>query len=706
MSIKLQVPRKALLVRFLLSGWGRAFFIGFVVTVTLGLAVFTYYYEKYARITEEKLRAGPFANTSLLYAAPRPVAVGEDAKVEEIADYLHRCGYSESSSNPVGWYHVRPDAIEVTPGANAYDTEGAVIKIQRGKISQIISLRDQTERTEFHLEPELITNLFDRKREKRRIVHYNDIPQVMINATLAAEDKHFFSHSGFDPFGIVRAAWRDVAEHRLEGASTITEQLARTLWLGTDRGWRRKAPETMITLHLEQKLSKQQIFEYYANSIDLGHQGSFGIQGFGQGADVYLGKDLSQVTLPDAALLAGLIQAPSGRNPFRHPDRAKARRNIVLHAMREDGFITDRQYEDAIASPLKVTREEAESSDAPYFVDLVSDSLQSQFEGHDFLNTSYRVYTTLDMNLQRDAVNAVRVGLEETDAQWKRRSKKYGTDEMPLAQVALVCLDAVTGEVKALVGGRSYGVSQLDHALAKRQPGSSFKPFVYAAAFNTGLSQSSGADVITPATIIDDEPTTFWFDEKPYEPANHGNVYYGEIPIWFALAHSLNVPAVKVAEMTGYDKVAQTARAAGLNVDIKPTPSIALGAYEVTPLEIADAYTVFVNQGQLVKSSFIKAVRDQHDKSIYTSQPDRKQALDPRVAYLVENTLEEVLRSGTGRGGSFARIQSSGGGKDGHVAGWLVCGIHFEADLRGVGWIRRQSGFQAGRRSQCAADLG
>jgi penicillin-binding protein 1B len=680
-GVKLQIPRKALFVRFMVSPWGRAFFIGFVVTVTVGLGIFTYYYEKYARITEEKLRAGPFANTSLLYAAPRPVSVGEEAKTEEIAEYLRRCNYSESSNNRVGWYHVRPDAIEVTPGPDAFDTEGATIKIHGGKITQIISLRDQTERTEFLLEPELITNLFDRKREKRRIVHYNDIPQVMINATLAAEDKHFFSHSGFDPIGIVRAAWRDVAEHRLEGASTITEQLARTLWLGTDRGWRRKAPETMITLHLEQKLSKQQIFEYYANSIDLGHQGSFGIQGFGQGADVYLGKDLSQVTLPDAALLAGLIQAPSGRNPFRHPDRAKARRNIVLKAMRENGFITDRQYEDAVASPLKVTREEAESSDAPYFVDLVSDSLQSQFEGKDFLNTSYRVYTTLDMNLQRDAVAAVRVGIEETDAQWKHRSKKYGTDEMPLAQVALVCLDATTGEVKALVGGRSYGVSQLDHALAKRQPGSSFKPFVYAAAFNSALTESSGGQVITPATVIDDEPTTFWFDEKPYEPANHGNQYFGEIPIWFALAHSLNVPAVKVAEMVGYDKVAKMARAAGLNVDIKATPSIALGAYEVTPLEIADAYTVFVNDGQLVKSGFIKAVRDQHEKSIYTSQPDRKQALDPRVAYLVENTLEEVLRTGTGagvhsHGFNLPAAGKTGTSRDGWFAGFtskLIC---------------------------------
>ncbi len=387
------------------------------------------------------------------------------------------------------------------------------------------------------------------------------------------------------------------------------------------------------------------------------------------------------MTLQDAALLAGMINAPSRRNPFRHPEGAKNRRNQILKAMREDGFINDRQYEDAVAAPLKVTREEAESTDAPYFVDLVNETLQNQFENTDFLNTSYKVYTTLDMNLQRDAVAAVRAGLVETDTQWKRRNKKYGTDEFPLAQVALVCLDAETGEVKALVGGRSYGMSQLNHAVAKRQPGSSFKPFVYAAAFATGLTEGS-QQAITPATTIVDEPTTFWFDDKPYEPANHKNEYNGQIPIWYALAHSLNVPAVKVAEMVGYDKVAETARAAGLNVDIKPTPSIALGAYEVTPLEIAGAYTVFPNGGEWIKSSFIKMIRDQHGKPMYQSQMEHKPALDPRVAYLVENTLEEVLRSGTAAGlrsrynFTLPAAGKTGTSRDGWFAGFtskLIC---------------------------------
>jgi penicillin-binding protein 1B len=219
----------------------------------------------------------------------------------------------------------------------------------------------------------------------------------------------------------------------------------------------------------------------------------------------------------------------------------------------------------------------------------------------------------------------------------------------------------------------------LDHAVAKRQPGSSFKPFVYTAAFSSALTE--GAPVITPATVVVDEPTTFWFDDKPYEPANFKNDYFGEVPLWYALTHSLNVPAVKVAEMVGYDKVAATARAAGLNVDIKPTPSIALGAYEVTPLEIAGAYTIFVNGGDLVRAGFIKNIRDQHGMSIFDAKPERKPAIDPRVAYLVLNTMEEVLRSGTGagvhgRGFNLPAAGKTGTSRDGWFAGFtskLIC---------------------------------
>ncbi len=682
MAVKLHI-RKTLLARFLLSRVGKTFVVFCVVALALSVGTFCYYYVKYGRLIEDKLATGPYASTSLLYAAPRPVMVGDVGQLGEIASYLRRCGYTESNTSRVGWYHMRPDAIEINPGPDSYDSEGATIKVANNKVTQIISLRDHTERTRFMLEPELMTNLFDRARVKRRVVKFDDIPKVMVNALLSAEDKHFFQHNGFDPVGIVRAVYVDVKQRRNgQGASTLTQQLARTLWLGPDRGFERKMQEALITLYLEHKLTKQEIFEYYANSVYLGNVGSFSINGFGEGSRAYFGKDLKSITLPEAATLAGLINSPHRRNPFYYLDRAKERRNVVLKAMRENGQISQRDYEDAIASALTVHRDTAESTDAPFFVDLVNQTLQNRFQDRDFQTNSYRVYTTLDMNLQRDAVEAVRKGIKETDDQWKRRNKKYGTNEdNPLAQVALICLDAETGELKALVGGRNYGVSQLDHALSKRQPGSSFKPFVYAAAFTQALLKG-GSDVLTPASTVEDEPTTFEVkDQAPYEPHNHGDHYYGTVTLRYALSRSLNIPAVKVAEATGYDNVVKTARAVGLNIDIKPTPSIALGSYEVTPLEIAGAYTVFTNKGERVKPSFIKTIRDQHGADIFEETEDRKPALDPRVAYLVENMMEEVLCCGTGaevrtRGFRLPAAGKTGTSRDGWFAGFtskLIC---------------------------------
>jgi penicillin-binding protein 1B len=684
MAVKLRISKNSGVFRILRSRWGRAFLITvLLVSLTAG-GVFSYYYLQYSRMIDAELRAGPFSSATLLYAAPRPVTVGETITRDDITAYLKRSGYSSQNTNRMGWYLVRADGVEVNPGADAYDPEGAVIKIANGQITEIISLRDHTERTQYLLEPELISNLYDKKREKRRIVAFDDIPKVMVNALLAAEDKHFFQHAGFDPVGIMRAAWRDLLDDkRLEGASTITQQLARTLWLGTERGWRRKIPETLITMQLEQKLTKQQIFYYYANSIYLGNQGSFSIHGFGEGAQVYLGKDLSKITLPDAALLAGLIQSPGARNPFTHADRAMARRNTVLKMMRENDFITEPQYQEAVASPLHVNHGEVESSDAPYFVDLVNDELQTRFQNRDFYTSSSRVYTTLDLELQHDAVEAVRAGIIETDNQWRRRNKKYGTPEFPAAQVALVALSAETGEPLAVVGGRSYGSSQLNHASSLRQPGSSFKPFVYAAAMASALDPSSHA-VLTPATAVMDEETTFWYehDTRSYTPSNFGDKFEGLMPLRYALAHSKNIPAVKVAEMVGYDKVVDVARAVGLNRDIQPTPSVALGSYEVTPLEIASAYTVFPNSGDLLKSGFIKAIRDGNAAMTFQAKTERKPAIDPRVAYLVESMMEDVLRgSGTGArarnmGFLLPAAGKTGTSRDGWFAGFtskIIC---------------------------------
>ena len=326
MAVKVQVPKKASAVRFFLRPGGKVVIAILALVITAGLGIFTYYYSYYSHRIEAKLAAGPYANTSMLFAAPRTLAVGDVAGPLEIAGELRHSGYSESRNNRMGYFSLKPDEIDVYPGPDSYfKRDDGVIKFRAGKVARIISLADNTDRTEYTLEPELISNLFDKNREKRRLVKYEDIPPVLVHAVVSAEDKRFFQHSGFDPVRIIKSAYVDVKKgQNAQGASTLSMQLAGMLLLNrSDRSWRRKIPEVLITLHLEQKLSKEQIFEYYANQVPLGNRGSFGIRGFGEAAEVYFGKDISQLTLPEAATLAGLIQQPSYINPYRWPDRAK-----------------------------------------------------------------------------------------------------------------------------------------------------------------------------------------------------------------------------------------------------------------------------------------------------------------------------------------------------------------------------------------------
>ncbi len=653
MPVRIKVPRKPKASRVALSPRGRQFAIysfaalGVVTIVSIVWVCFTY--QKYARLIDEKLTQGPFPHSSLLYAAPETVGIGDVLTPLGIANHLRESGYGEDSrANPQGWFHLRPDAIEVFPGENSPTaSEPAVLKFQGNKLSGIVALSDNTSRTEYALEPQLLSSLYDKNREKRRLVRYNDIPQVLVNALVSIEDKRFFQHSGFDPVRIAKAVFVDLRERRnAQGASTLTQQLARMLWLDPRKTYVRKFDELLITIHLERTLSKQKILEYYANQVPLGQRGSFSIRGFGEASEAYFGKSIRQLTLPEAATLAGLIQEPSFRNPVRWPERAKARRNVVLRQMLDNGYISQGQYEQAAATPMVITRQGIESADAPYFVDLVNDRLTQEFGDRDFQESGSKIYTSLDPLLQRDAAEAIDVGMREIDGLIAKRRKQGVVLEEP--QVALICLDPQTGEIKALFGGRNYGQSQLNHVNAKRPSGSIFKPFVYAAALNTGLWENGSP--ITASSVFQDEPQTFFFAGQPYEPVDyHKGAWLGAVTLRDAFAKSLNVPAVEVAEQTGYGAVANLAHKAGLP-DIRATPAMALGAYDVTPLEMAGAYTVFANKGVEVTPRAIVKIVDQNGKEVWSGTPATKKILDPRVTFLTVNLMQEVLRSGTGAG--------------------------------------------------------
>jgi penicillin-binding protein 1B len=650
---------------------------------------FSYYYIKYDRIIDQRFKGPVFSSSAQIYAIPRAVRVGEKVDLHEIAAQLRRAGYAENDGpSPMGNYRALGNSIEIKPGPQSYHSpEAATIRVQDGQVSSITAKSGELEA--YELEPRMVTALFDaEQRSKRRLVKYDDIPKVLVDAVLAIEDRRFFQHGGVNFIRLGEAAWVDVTHQKHEqGGSTLTMQLSRAFFLSPEKTVKRKIVEMLIAMELEQKFSKQQIFEFYANRVDLGQRGSFTINGFAEASQAYFNKDLKDISLPEAALIAGLIQAPSYLSPYRHPERATERRNLVLDSMVETHAISKDQADKAKAAPLKLAPPNVEASDAPYFVDLVRDTVISRLNERELNEQSYRIYTTLDPDLQRAAAQAVDLGMKLVDDQvTKRRTRKVKVGNKfetkiepgPQAQVALVALNPHTGEVLALVGGRNYGFSQLDHAVARRPTGSIFKPFVYAAAINTAVDGSN--PVFTPASMVKDEPGSFAYGDQIYEPRNYKEEYHGDVTARYALALSLNNATVKLAEEVGYDKVADLAKAAGIT-SVKATPAMALGSYDATPLDMAAAYTVFANAGVRLSPVMVNSVRNATGDMIMDFKAEKRQVLDPRVASVMTNMMEGVVNFGTAyevrtRGFNAPAAGKTGTSHDGWFAGYtsnLLC---------------------------------
>ncbi len=596
-------------------------------------ALVLYYYNYYSKIIDRRLSGEIFKNTAQIYAAPYRIYPGQKLALADVVLRLQRAGFdmAKKTGSVDDVYEVSGNKVTVKPKTG----DPLRLEFTKNSLAKIVK-SGGGDTSEAWLPAELVTNLYDQSREKRRIIEYNDLPKVFVDALIAAEDQHFFTHWGIDPVRLVGAVLRSVRKsERVGGTSTITQQLARTFFLTPDRSIRRKAIEIFISFLLEERLTKQQILTMYANQTYMGQRGSFSINGFGEAALAYFGKDLSTLSATEAATLAAIIPGPNGKfSPVKHPDEVKKRRNIVLAAMRSTGSITDKDFQEAKNAELKVIPLKIDASDAPYLVDYIREELLRSFTEEEITHSSLRVYTSLDPGLQKIAVEAVQNGLRFVDEQIAAQKKRQKTaDNLPGPQAALIALDPHTGEIKAMVGGSDYAATQLNRIVqASRQPGSIFKPIVYAAALETafdkgksddglpaGTAKPDGVtpalegapadvpplesrhrdDVITPITTLMDEPTTFVYDnERTYEPNNYHQEYRGLVTVRTALQHSLNVPTIKIAERIGYGRVAAMAKRLGLNAKIKGYPSVALGAFEVTPIEMAGAYTAFANEGR------------------------------------------------------------------------------------------------------------
>jgi penicillin-binding protein 1B len=679
--------------------WATLLLRGALLTVAaVALVVFavsTWYYFKYQRIVDERLKQPIFANTAKIFAAPREVRPGQKLTIRLIANELREAGYSAdgaSDLSPLGTYSEGAQTITVRPGPQSYHSQdSAVIRIGSGVVQSIADDHGQP-LSSYELEPLLITGLSeDASRTKRRLITYDEIPQNLMQAVLGIEDRRFFEHSGVNFWRLVSAGIQDIfTGHKKQGGSTLTMQLSRGFFLSPEKTWKRKIIEIVITFQLEHRFTKKQIFEMYANQINLGQRGSFSIDGFGEASQAYFGKDLGQLSLAECALLAGMIQRPNYFSPYRHPDRAIERRNVVLDSMVETGAITKDVAERAKAEPLRLSPGSVDASEAPFFVDLVHEQLMQKLGESDFNREGLRIYTSLDPDLQREATVAVESTIHVVDEQVDKlhaREKKLGQSYI-YPQVALVALNPHTGQVLALVGGRSYGNSQLNHAVAKRPTGSIFKPFVYAAAFSTaaeGTMLPGQNKLFSPVTILSDEQTTYGEGTaQQYTPHNFEGEYHGQVTARYALMRSLNNATISLASMVGFDRVAALAREAGVR-SARGTPSVAIGSYDAEPLEMAGAYTIFANNGLHLDPWMLASVRTPSGDVISDYTPTSKQVLDARVAYLTTRLMQDVINGGTGAGVRGMGFTSPAAGKTGtsHDA-WFA---GFTSNLLCVVWV-------------------
>jgi penicillin-binding protein 1B len=680
--------------------WTRLVAAVIVAPVLVGAAVSGYYYGRLSLLVDDRLRGERVRAIPRVYGRPLTLRPGLALTSDDVVQRLNDLGYTaRETARDGGEFAVQARAIVVVPrGGNR---AGRPVRVEwpaettpsaRAAPATIARVVAGDERlTEVALDPPLLSALATPARERRRRVPLAAIPPHVQQAVLAIEDRRFYVHPGIDPIRMVGALVTNLRGTRgyLVGASTITQQLARNFFLTEEmaleqqsgrRSIRRKLLEQFMAIVLETRATKEEILELYLNEVYLGHRGSFALHGVAAAARTYFAKDLSNLSIGEGALIAGVIQSPANHSPFASLERARDRRDVVLRAMREAGYLDDGGLQRALAEPLQAAAR-ALDFEAPYFVDYIAEALDQTMPGLTAGATSLEVYTTLDINLQRAAQEAVTAGLANVDATLARR-KRPGRP-----QAALVALDPRTGELLALVGGRSYNQSQFNRATgARRQPGSVFKPFVYLAAFDRAARD--GRTDVTPASLVLDEPTTWPSPEGDWTPSNYDDEYDGLITYRRALALSRNIATIKVAEQAGFSTVADLWTRTGLGkTPLKGYPSIALGVFELTPMEVAEAFTTFATLGrQTPLRAITRVVSGGADRRLTPSKS--RTIADPAVTYLVTNMMRSVLNEGTAASARAAGFALDAAGKTGTTNdlrdAWFV---GFTPELLAVVWV-------------------
>jgi len=645
--------------RLLLVGIPLAAFLALVAVLFLG---------PFWRLTSQ-FDELTYRQPSRLYARATLLFPGRPIGADRVTADLDREGYREDAGSgplPTGRYrksgrdlavHLRSFPLPQGEGG------GGLVEItfrgQRGdrgdRIGRIGRLTLDGRAVEsVPLEPPLIASYYGSDLKERRPVAIEEVPEDLVGAVMAAEDASFFRHSGVSVRGMVRATWVNARGRGLrQGGSTLTQQLVKNLYLTQERTFTRKAQEIVFSLLLEARYKKRQILEAYLNEIYLGAAGGVNLMGMGAASRAYFGKDVAQLDLAESAALAGMISSPATFSPLTHPERCRARRDWVLRRMAQLRLAQPARVDQALAQPVGLAPEPVVRRRAPYFADAMAQEAERRFGVSALADGGYALFSTLDWRDQRTAQDAVERGLRDLEKGWEKRHRGA-----PL-QAALVSLDPETGGILAYVGGRQYTRSQFDRAgQAHRQAGSAFKPIVYAAAFETRRA--------TPASFLEDSPLTVRLANKTWSPKNDDGSFHGWVSVRAALEHSYNPATARLALQVGMEKVVDLAHDMGVAAPMDPFPSVALGAVEVTPAELAGVYATLATGGIRPPVHGLVAIRDRYGKRLTgTALPEREWVLTPQSAYLVTTLLQGVLDRGTGRGARAQGVTGELAGKTG-----------------------------------------
>lgn len=640
-------------------------------------------------IVTDRFRTHRWNFPSKISAEPTTFYPGLILEPIEAQAALERVGYRRVNEAPLkhGEFIMSDAEVLISlRNEKVRPPEDQLIRILRGRGHVIQRIEDGLTRDELpfaELEPKLITALYEGNWEERRLVTLEEVPSLLVQAILDTEDQRFFSHHGIDIIGLTRAVFVNLTAGRMrQGGSTLTQQLMKNFFLTDERSFNRKRREMVMALIVEHRFDKQEILENYLNEIYLGQRGAQAIHGVREAAQHYFAKELMDLSIGEMAVLAGIIRGPSLYSPLRHPERARSRRNTVLKAMLESEHLTQAQFDAAVAEPLVTAEIPAHADDAPYFVDFVRQELTASYAAEVLSAEGLDVETTLDTRLQLLAEEALQSGL---DALERRHPRLRSQDPAARLQGCLIAVEPQTGAIRAMMGGRDYRFTQFNRcSQARRQPGSVFKPFVYTAAFEA----PAGRGHILPTTPILDEPFTWPFEGRKWSPANYDKQYAGSVSVRQALERSLNAATARIAQDVGLPAIIETAHRMGINSPIAEYPSIVLGAAEVSPLEVAQAFSVLANGGVRADLVSIKRIRARDGIALERRPVRFEQVISPDSAFLVTHLLEGVLDHGTGRAARRGGWTRPAAGKTGTTSDYRDAWFAgYTPDLVTIVWV-------------------